>query len=414
MTASAGSTRQGAYGRSARSLLFLLAVLAINYTLSRPSPVDMLFSLALVTTIFCNQSFTHNSVTYLILALLWTAGLFISSIKLLDDEEIELHVVKICYAVSISICACLVATHWTPKSLRRFLQVWILAAMVAATLGIIGFAGNIEDLIWDGRAKAFLDDPNMYGAFLLPGAFACIYFLSLGRKVALYVFCLICIAGGVLFSFSRVAITALFILGSFVLWVNNPGRVLNALKWIAVFLVVVLLLGAIGSLFVDGFQEKVADRFTFAKEYDLGEQGRLNRYVTSIGLMLANPGGMGALQFQRAFPEPIHNIWLSSFMNYGWLAGFAWTYIILFGIVLSVRNYLITRDRICLTLMCCWLGILMCALLHEAERWRHLWLFCGLIWGVNYRNWGLSSAPARRLAQRIVSQRRGGFAEDPA
>ncbi len=40
-----------------------------------------------------------------------------------------------------------------------------------------------------------------------------------------------------------------------------------------------------------------------------------------------------------------------------------------------------------------WLGIVFCAFLHEAERWRHMWLTMGLIWGLNPRNW-----PARRPA----------------
>ena len=43
-----------------------------------------------------------------------------------------------------------------------------------------------EDLTWDGRAKGFLDDPNMYGAFLLPGIIGCMHILARGGRRALY------------------------------------------------------------------------------------------------------------------------------------------------------------------------------------------------------------------------------------
>jgi hypothetical protein len=33
-----------------------------------------------------------------------------------------------------------------------------------------------------------------------------------------------------------------------------------------------------------------------------------------------------------------------------------------------------------------WLAIICCAMLHQGERWRFLWLFTGMVWGLNYRN----------------------------
>ncbi len=67
-------------------------------------------------------------------------------------------------------------------------------------------------------------------------------------------------------------------------------------------------------------------------------------------------------------------------------AGIAWCYLILFGIVKNIRSYLRTNDAIFLLLMFSWLGIVACASLHEAERWRHLWLFTGLVWVLSTSN----------------------------
>ena len=49
-------------GARLRTFVFLLAVVAINYTWSRPSPVDIIFFLALLLTPFCKQTLNLRSV----------------------------------------------------------------------------------------------------------------------------------------------------------------------------------------------------------------------------------------------------------------------------------------------------------------------------------------------------------------
>lgn len=374
------------HASTVRNFLFLLAVVLLNYTLMRPSPVDVCFSLALVTSVLCGQKFTQSTLVFLTLVVVWTFGLYSSSMPYAHDEEVTLQLFKITYAISIGVCASFVVAHWDKRALERFVRVWILSACIAATLGIIGFGTGLEALTWDGRAKGFLDDPNMYGAFLIPGLLGSLYFFNDGRNRRLYGSTLLLLTLGLLLSFSRVAIAGGVLLAlAFVLIVNRKAmfRTLISLAGgIAGFLV----LAALAAVLMEGFDDKVFDRLTLAKEYDLGEQGRLNRYLTSFELMMQRPEGLGTLQFSKMFPEPIHNIWLSSFMNYGWAAGFAWSYLVLFGMIKNIRNYRATNDPLMLLLLFSWMGILACALLHEAERWRHLWLFTGLIWVVSARN----------------------------
>lgn len=374
------------YAVSVRNFFFLLAVVLLNYTLMRPSPVDISFTLALVASILCNQRFTSATLVFLTLIFVWTFGLYSSSMPYAGDEEVALQLFKITYAISIGVCAALVVAHWDKANLERFVRVWIFSAMIAAALGAIGFATASEELTWDGRAKGFFDDPNMYGAFLIPGVLGSLYFFNGGRNAKLYCGCLLFLTLGLLLSFSRVAIAAGLILSlSFVLIVNRRAM-FRTLIFMSGGVFTFLILAALAAIFIEGFDEKVLDRLTLAKDYDLGEQGRLNRYITSFDLMMQKPQGLGTLQFGLMFPEPIHNILLSSFMNYGWAAGVAWSYLVLFGIIKSVRSYRLTNDPIFLLLMFAWLGIVACALLHEAERWRHLWLFTGLIWALSIRN----------------------------
>ena len=58
--------------------------------------------------------------------------------------------------------------------------------------------------------------------------------------------------------------------------------------------------------------------------------------------------------------------------------------------VLSVQqawyNWRACRNDLSLYLLFSWLAIMSCAMLHQGERWRFLWMFTGLLWGFNYRN----------------------------
>ncbi|MFN3890002.1 MAG: O-antigen ligase family protein [Beijerinckiaceae bacterium] len=374
------------YAVSGRNFLFLLAVVLLNYTLMRPSPVDVSFTLALLASIFCNQRFTASTLVFLTLVFVWTFGLYSSSMPYAGDEDVALQLFKITYAISIGVCASLVVAHWNKDNLERFVRVWILSAMIATTLGAIGFATGSSALTWDGRAKGFFDDPNMYGAFLIPAVLGSLYFFNSGRNVRLYGGCFLYLVLGLLLSFSRVAVVAgLALCLAFVFIVNRKAMFKTVISLFG-GLFAVMILAALAGVLMEGFDDKVLDRLTLAKEYDLGEQGRLHRYVLSFDLMMQKPQGLGTLQFALKFPEPIHNIWLSSFMNYGWAAGVAWCYLILFGVVKNIRSYRLTDDPIFLLLMFSWLGIVLCASLHEAERWRHLWLFTGLIWVLSVKN----------------------------
>jgi O-antigen ligase len=377
--------------------VYLLAVLAINFTLFRPSPVDVMFMIASILTLCSGQIFTRNIFILSVLLLIWLGSLLASSVPFIDDPEVSYQMVKISYAVSIGFCSSLVAAHWQEAELTRFLRIIVLATCAAASLGIAGFVLGLEELTWDGRAKAFLDDPNMYAAFLIPGMLGCMYLLTRRERPILYSAALALLMFGMMLSFSRAAIVSFLVWGSVYYVVINRRNLPRATLYAAAVLSVLAIAVMCGSIFIDGLAEKIADRTTVAKEYDLGHGGRYSRYLLSIPFILDNPLGMGLLQIDRYFNEPIHNIWVSSFLNYGWLAGIAFTLLIMFTVAISIANYRLTRNQIVLCTFFCWIAVLSCAFLHEAERWRHLWLFTGLVWGLNAGRL-MARTPAREPA----------------
>ncbi len=164
------------------------------------------------------------------------------------------------------------------------------------------------------------------------------------------------------------------------------------------FAAVAVVLASIGLLTVDGFADKLADRLTLAKDYDSGHGGRYNRYLLAWPMILENPLGIGILEIYRYFPEPIHNIVLSSFLNYGWIGGCAWLLLMVLSVRLAIRNWQQSHDPLAVLSALCALSVVLCALLHQGEHWRHLWLFLGLFWGFVPQHFA-AATPAPEVAE---------------
>lgn len=387
---SLASLRTGIF--TTRNFVFLVAVLAMNYTLMRPSPVDLLYILSFLLTLFyisllAKQEVTRRAITLTLLVGAWAVSYIVASLPHLSEPFVAFELLAKTFAIMIGVIGAFVSMTWNRRHFETFMKVYIVSCVIASILGTIGFVLQTELLTWDGRAKGLIDDPNMYGSFLIPAVMFCAYFLSRprGRKLLLFGAMSIILLGIVL-SFSRIAAVAVMACLLAHLFFHNrrrPRRLILILGGVVGF---GFLLIAVGSLLSPEFSEKLLDRLTIAKSYDLGEEGRYGRYLLVLPMILQDPIGVGVLQLEKVFPEPIHNIWLSSFVNYGWLAGFAWITLVISSVVVSIRNYRKTKNDITITLLLSLIGIVMCTTLHEGEHWRHLWLSFGLVWGLNTFN----------------------------
>lgn len=372
---------------STRNFIFLVAVLAMNYTLMRPSPVDLLYITSFLITLVYLTLFPKVAVTRRVMALSlllggWALSYFVASMGHLGEDQVGFELLAKTFSISIGFIGAFVSMSWNQKNFETFMKVYIVSTTIAATLGTIGFLTQMELLTWDGRAKGLIDDPNMYGSFLIPALMFCTYFLARKKGGKLLLVGAMSIIGlGILLSFSRIAIVAsLLCMGSYVFMLNR-GRPHRLILIVGALFLVGLVLAAIVSLTSTEFTEKLLDRLTFAKSYDLGEEGRYHRYLLVLPMIMQNPIGVGVLQLEKIFPEPIHNIWLSSFVNYGWGGGISYVTLAIGTVVVSIRNYRQTGNDIAIVLFISLLGIIMCSSLHEGEHWRHSWLFYGLVWG---------------------------------
>ena len=387
------SSRRRAAVTRVRTIVFLLAVLAINYTWSRPSPVDILFFCALLLSVFSQQSLNIRSFLFICIILTWLSSVYISSLSLIDEPSVVFEMFALTSVAGIGIASCLVASGWGEPQLRTFVSTYILANVIAALIGIFGFITQNPDLTWADRPRAFLDDPDMLGAFLVPGIIGSLYMIRENRRRILYSMAFLLLSFAVFLTFSRAAIVAALVWGG-IYWLFLNRR--NLSKAIIYPLAILVPLGVILLLFFlanDTYSKMLLDRFTLAEDYDLGHFGRYNRYVLAVPLILDHPFGLGLEQVEKYFPEPIHNVWMASFLYFGWIGGLAWTLLLILSIQQAWSIWQRSRNELTLLILFGWASIISCSMLHEGERWRFMWLFTGILWGLNSRN--LIASPDR-------------------
>jgi hypothetical protein len=392
-----------------RNFVFMLAVLAMNYTISRPSPVDLLYITSFLTTIMYivvsdKHQVTRRAVFLALLLGTWALSYTIASLPHIGEEvgninglrdSVNFELIAKTFAVSIGVISAFVSMSWNRRHFETFMKVYIVSCVIASILGTIGFALQIDALTWDGRARGLIDDPNMYGSFLLPAAIFCVYFLSRPQRGKLLITgAMLIIILGIMLSFSRIAQVATFSCMFGYVAFNYRRRPQRLLLIVGTLAVSAVVLFALASLISPEFTTKFLGRFTLAEPYDLGEEGRYARYLLVLPMIIQNPMGIGVLQLTKIFPEPIHDIWLSSFVNYGWVAGFAWIILAVASVVVSLLNYRRTRDEITVALLISLIGIVWCASLHEGEHWRHMWLMYGVVWGLCTLNFAPGTRPA--------------------
>jgi len=383
-----------AAGARLRNAVFLLGVVAINYTWSRPSPVDGIFFCALLLTLFSEQRLNIRNLILFFLVGTWLFSVFISSVSLIDNPLVVFQFFALTSVVLIGITSSLVTVGWGRVELERFVRAYVFANVIAALIGIYGFVSQNPSLTWAGRPTGFLDDPDMFGAFLIPGILGSLFMIAQKRSRYWYAGSLVLVTIALLLSFSRAAIVSALLFGGASFLVFNRRNLFKAS--LAALLVVLVLSLTCLILYQSNetFAEMIIGRFKLAEEYDVGYFGRYNRYLLAVPMILDHPLGLGLFEIDKIFPEPIHNIWISSFLNYGWLAGFAWTLLMVLSVQQAWYNWKRSRDELFLLILFCWLSVVSCAMLHQAERWRFLWLLIGMLWGLNYRNF----LPASREA----------------
>ena len=328
--------------------LVWLAVASGAVVFTEPAPVDVLtmalvVGLPLVGLVAWHPALLAAFAVWLVCA----AGALVATSQGQEIDRALIHTLISIYLYAAFLVFAAFVAQRPQQHTKLILDAYSWAAAFAAVAGIVGYFGLLpgahELLTKYGRAAGTFKDPNVYGPFLAPALIYALHRMLNDRPaqaVAAGALAML-LAFGVLLSFSRGAWfnagvgIAVYLYFSLILAPTNRQRVkLIGLGSLAVLSGALVLLVAAQS---DGIGDLLSHRAALTQDYDVGPDGRFGGQDKAMALILENPLGLGALEFgTHHHHEDVHNVYLSMFLNAGWLGGLVFAAMMLATAVLGL------------------------------------------------------------------------------
>ena len=279
--------------------------------------------------------------------------------------------------------------------LRLVLNAHLVAASIAAALGIVGyldlFPGAYDLFTRYDRASGPFKDPNVFGPFLVPALLTALH-MWLVQPVArgfLPLALAALLSAGLLLSFSRGAwatgAIAFLIYGYFYSLSANRNIERLKLGLLVILGAAIVMLVLAVALQSDAVQRLIAERAALTQPYDEGPEGRFGGQEKAFAVVLDNPLGIGGLQFAPFIHhEEPHNVYLNMLMSSGWIGGLLYLALCLMLIGHGFRHALKkTRTRgLFLVVYASLVATILLGVLIDSDHWRHFYLLAGLVAGV--------------------------------
>jgi O-antigen ligase len=383
------------FGPSAKSLgsgaLWLAAFLS-GFVIEEPAPYELYMALLSVVWLACGLKLRGEFGPLIICMMLYTAG-GIASIPMAKEmgDAIMYIAVSGFLAITSIFYAAILADD--PNRFRIIQSGYTISAVFVAMIGIAGyfhlFPGAEYFTLYD-RARGTFQDPNVFGPFLVLPTVILIQKLLRGpvfRNVHLLVPLAILLLG-IFLSFSRGAwgvLLAAVLLVYFLALVteqNSGRRARLVLLGFAGVLAVFALLAA--ALSIDTVSDMFAQRARLVQEYDGARLGRFARYSLGFQMVMEHPLGLGALEFNKYFPEDEHNVYLKGFTTYGWLGGTVYIFMAVWTFCAMVPLLFKSRPWTAFTqcVFAVFVAHLILSVIIDTDHWRHMYMLYGLAWGM--------------------------------
>jgi O-antigen ligase len=272
---------------------------------------------------------------------------------------------------------------------------WLFAATLAAAAAFIGYfklvPGTYELFTRFDRATGPFKDPNVFGPFLVaPFLYALHLALTRSWQVAAAA---LAVAGtlalAVLLSFSRGAwLNLLVALGIYGVLAFATARTqarrnrIIGLVLVGAGLVALVTLAVLQDDKLGGF---LSERSSMTQSYDVGPAGRFGGQEKAVRLLLEHPLGIGAGEFTSVHhTEEVHNVFLSMFLNAGWLGGM--TYWLMAGLTLLVgfRHVMSPSAARPLFLIAfsAFIATALEGVIIDSDHWRSFYVLMAMVWGL--------------------------------
>jgi hypothetical protein len=298
----------------------------------------------------------------------------------------------------------------SPGRARLVVLAYLGGAVISALLGVMALFAPLpaeNQLLYTGqRARAFFDDVNVFGPFMVPILLIVLEetleprLIRWRRPVMLAI--LFVLAAAILFSYSRAAwlnsVVGIVIFFGVLSVRRGGGRRLVPL----LLILVVTLVGGSFIVSASGSEEFLSERATL-QAYDVE---RFTAQEAGIQLAESHPLGVGPGQFEPIVHYSAHSTFIRTFAEQGILGLVAFVGLALSTLVLAGRNAVLGRHTYGIgsaSLLAAWCGLLVNSFFVDTLHWRHLWLVAALIWVGALRGGGDGSI--REPAQPASSSR---------
>lgn len=372
------------------ALVRYAAVVALGFVLFgivfvEPAPPDIVFAVAIAVAIVTGRAHIRRipPLVLLLLGALLVLNL-VSAVATVDAARAGVFFFVTAYLVVFSVWL----TAWIDSEARMRLVVRALlaGAVFSALVGVLApFLPLAAAEAWhnQGRAKAFFEDPNVFGPFLVLPALILVEellqprLLRTGRITKLALFSVLTI--GVLFASSRAAwlnaaVAALTMLTVFALR-RGGGR--NAFVLVGTIAVAATVL--LGAISLSGSGDFLQERARF-QAYD---EERFAAQRAGVELATSHPFGIGPGQFEQVVGYAAHSTYIRALTEQGFLGLLTVVLLFLATLAAAARNAVAGRGTFGIgsaTLLAAWCGTLANSLFVDTLHWRHLWLIAALIW----------------------------------
>jgi hypothetical protein len=385
-----------------------LTVAASAIVFSEPALYDvMLLGAALLLPVAGLVSFAPGLGLYLLLWAAIVAGGFIATTQAGIFGVPVTHMSITLYLAFTSVVMAAFVAQAPDQRIRLIMSAYMVAALTAGIAALIGYFGLLpgaHDLFTEfDRARGTFKDPNVLGAFLVPALLYAFNEVMHARsaRAGLWLLLTPVLLLGSLLSFSRgawinLAVSLLvYALFSFATVSTHRLRLKLVTYVLLAALCVVGLLAMAQS--VPQIAEVLGSRSSLEQSYDVGPNGRFAGQVKALGLIVTHPLGLGALEFARVYDnEDAHQVYLSMFLNAGWIGGTLYLALVLLTLGLGLRQ--VVRDRggggLSAVLVAAFIGMAIEGVVIDTDHWRHFYLLMAMIWGMAL------AIPVPRQAQR--------------
>lgn len=391
----APATRKSAAHRLCLAVVWMTFAIS-GVVFSEPTPVDALMLGLLVLLPAAGLLYvTPGLLGYLVLWLVAAAGGLIACTVSNDFADSAIFTAVSVYLTMASFVVAAFIARSPLAHTRLILNGYLIAALIAAGAGLVGYfsllPGSYDLFTKFGRAAGTFKDPNVFGTFLIPPAVYALH-LAVERPMPRAVAPLLASAVlvfAVFLSFSRGAwlALALALAGYGYLVLISSTSPLKRLKiaGLAAAGLAIAAVGIIAALQIDSVANLLGERASLTQSYDVGPEGRFGGQEKAIGLILEHPAGIGAQQFASVYHhEEVHNVYLSMFLNAGWLGGALYGAIVMLTLALGARHLFKPSPTQPLFQIAyvCFLAIALEGFIIDTDHWRHFYVLLALIWGL--------------------------------